>query len=365
MGDVGHTCHDVQNFLRQFGKHVVEERIPLSGSIDLTNRCNLRCIHCYLDPQGKRRQDVQEEMSTNQVMGVLDEITAAGCLYLLVTGGEPLLRKDFAKIYRHAKENGLLVTIFTNGTLISDSILDLFDDMPPRQIEISLYGASADTYESITGVKGSYERCMNGIRQLLDHGQNLKLKTILMTTNKHEFYEMEKIAREFGVPFRFDAAIFPRFNGDQFPVDLRLSPEAAVEKEFSDLKRKREWEEYYDHFHAIPSSNYVYECGAGLTYFHIDTYGNLQPCLMSINHKTSILEGRFLSGWQDEIPCIRKIKMHADQSCYDCPKRILCGYCPPFFALEKGSETSISAYLCSMGQLRYDRLQSLSDRRKT
>jgi radical SAM protein with 4Fe4S-binding SPASM domain len=363
MGELYRTYDGAQVFLHQFIKRVTEERIPLSGTIDLTYRCNLRCIHCYLDPNGNKNGNNHQEMDTSQVMNILDEITSAGCLYLLMTGGEPLLRRDFPEIYQHAKELGLLVTVFTNGTLISQKTLDLFEDMPPKAIEISLYGATAETYEGITGVSGSYERCMEGIHKLLYCGQKLRLKTILMTANQHEFYEMEKMARDFGVPFRFDAAIFPRFNGDRSPIELRVSPEDAIEKEFSEPERSHEWKEYYDHFRTIPSSNYVYECGAGLTYFHIDAYGNLQPCLMSINHKIPILGGRFLSGWQNELPGIREIKMKADQSCYDCPKRILCGYCPPFFELENASETSNSEFLCSMGQLRYEKLQSMSDRR--
>jgi len=365
MDDLRSSCDGAQDFLSQFRKRVAKERIPLSGSIDLTHRCNLQCIHCYLDPQGSKRKNIQEEMSTDQVIRVLDEITSAGCLYLLITGGEPLIRRDFHAIYRRAKENGLLITIFTNGTLIDSRILELFKELPPKAIEISLYGATADTYERISGVKGSYKRCMENIQQLLDLHINLKLKTILMTTNQHEFYDMEKIAKDFGVPFRFDAALFPRLNGDTSPMKLRVTAEEAIEKEFSEPQRRREWEEFYDHFKEIPSSNHQYECAAGLTYFHIDPYGNLQPCLMCIGHKVSILGGKFMAGWQEEMPKVRKIEMNPDQICYGCPKRILCGYCPPFFELENGSETSISTFLCSMGQLRYDRLQSLPDRRKT
>jgi radical SAM protein with 4Fe4S-binding SPASM domain len=359
------SAHDsAQQFLYEFRKRVSEERIPLSGSIDLTHRCNLKCIHCYLDPQDRKGKERQEELSTEEILSILDEITDAGCLYLLITGGEPLLRRDFVQIYRRAKENGLLVTIFTNGTLISNRILDLFDDLPPKAIEISLYGATAETYEGITGIEGSYEWCLESIHKLLDHGLNLRIKTILMSANQHEFYEMEQIAKDLRIPFRFDAAIFPRFNGDRSPVKLRISPEEAIEKEFSEKGRRQEWIDYYNHFKELPSSNHVYECGAGLTYFHIDPYGNMRPCLMSVAHQYPILGGNFLTEWQDKVPDVRKMKMSPEQNCYDCPKRILCGYCPPFFELENGSETSISGFLCSMGQLRYDRLQSMLARRK-
>ena len=115
-----------KEYLRQFGKKVTEQRIPLSGSIDLTHRCNLRCIHCYLGNKEVINGKREEELSTTQWISIIDQITDAGCLYLLITGGEPLLRKDFGAIYRHAKTKGLMVTVFTNGTLITDDLLDLF-----------------------------------------------------------------------------------------------------------------------------------------------------------------------------------------------------------------------------------------------
>jgi radical SAM protein with 4Fe4S-binding SPASM domain len=353
---------DAHDFLIQFRKRVAQDRIPLSGSMDLTHRCNLKCIHCYLDPQNRKRKKFQEEMSTERIINLLDEITHAGCLYLLITGGEPLLRRDFPQIYRHAKENGLLVTVFTNATLINDRILDLFTDLPPKAVEVSLYGATAETYEGITGVAGSYNRCVAGIKQLSARGVNLRLKTILMTANRHEFYEMEQLAKQFRVPFRFDAAIFPCFNGDPSPMMLRVTPEEAIEKEFSESDRRLEWIDFYENLKEIPITNYLYECGAGLTYFHVDSFGNLQPCLMSIKHQYSLKGGSFATGWWGEMLGIRKIKLNSDQPCYDCPKRILCGYCPPYFDLENASETTISEFLCSMGQLRYARLQTMPDR---
>jgi radical SAM protein with 4Fe4S-binding SPASM domain len=303
-------------------------------------------------------------MNTEEVTTFLDEITDAGCLYLLLTGGEPMARKDFAEIYRYAKSKGLLVTIFTNGTLITDKILELFHDFPPKAIEISLYGATACTYEKITGVKGSYERCIAGIQKLLGKGLNLRLKTILMSENRHEFAEMEKMAESYGVPFRFDAALFPRFSGDMLPLKLRVSPEEVIDKEFSGRKRRDEWEAFYDHFKDVPSTNLMYQCGAGQTYFHLDAYGNLQPCLMSTGHQVSLKEGSFLDGWNGKIPKVREQKLTAGHVCVDCSKRMLCGYCPPFFQLETNSDLAISDFMCSMGQLRYDRLQSMSDRRK-
>lgn len=342
-------------YLEQFNEKALRLRIPLAGSIDLTHRCNLRCVHCYLGPQTATEEEAaKHEMGTHKVLSVIDEITEAGCLFLILTGGEPLLRADFADIYRHSKANGLLVTVFTNGTLITDHIIELFDDMPPHTVEISLYGASARTYEKITGVRGSYERCVSGIERLLERGIDVRLKTILMLPNKHELFDMERMAREFGVRFRFDAAIFPRLNGDRTPLSLRVSSEEAVEKELADGERLRQWREYCRRLQDVAFPQTLYKCGAGLTSFHIDSCGNLMPCLMTRADKFNLSEGPFLAVWNDAIARVRERKAEKDFVCNKCEKQLVCGYCPAFFGLENGSEDVRSEYLCSMGKQRFE-----------
>lgn len=293
-------------------------------------------------------------MDTRKILSVIDEITEAGCLNFLITGGEPLLRNDFPQIYSHAKKNGLLVTVFTNGTLITDSILDLFRDLPPYTIEISLYGATAVTYEKITGITGSYEKCINGIRKLIEHKINVRLKTILMAVNSHEFFDIENMAKRYGIKFRFDAAIFPRINGDKSPLTLRVPPRDAVEKEFSNLERAGAWKEYFDKVQGQAMANTLYTCGAGLTVFHIDPYGNLKPCLMINNLSYNLSEGSFLEGWHDIISLIRNRKVSGDVfHCNQCDKLFLCGFCPAFFEWENGQEDIRSDYTCDMGNYRF------------
>ena len=341
------------DFIREFNRKSADLRIPISGSLDLTHCCNLRCIHCYLGQTSYRQRHGHHEMNTRQILSVIDEITEAGCLFLVMTGGEPLLREDFPDIYSHAKKNGLIVTIFTNGTLMTDRVLDLFEDLPPRVVEISLYGATASTYEKITGIPGSYEKCLNAVRRLLDRKIAVGLKTILMTVNRHEFFDIENMARNFGVKFRFDAGIFPRLEGDPSPVKLRVSPQEAVEKEFSDKDRARTWKEYFRRSQGQLPNNKLYNCGAGRTGFHIDPYGYLHPCIMTTDITFDLSHGGFLAGWDDIIASIGEKKAGNASACNQCPKRPLCGFCPPFFKLESGSEDRYSEFLCSLGQYRF------------
>jgi MoaA/NifB/PqqE/SkfB family radical SAM enzyme len=350
--------YDNIHYRERLNTKLDEGRVPFSGSIDLTHRCNLRCIHCYLGPHSVSRPHKHQELTTKQIRLVLDEITEAGCLFLLITGGEPLLRKDFSEIYRHAKQNGLIITVFTNGTLIKGSITELFGEFPPHSVEISIYGATASTYEKITGVKGSYSRCMKGIQQLLRNNIHVQLKTMLMLLNNHEFFAMEEMAKNFGVKFRFDAALFACLNGDKTPLSLRVSPEDAVAIEFSDPVRYANWQEYAFRHKESHIGDDLYTCGAGLSTFHIDPYGNLQPCLMTHTIQYSLLDGNFLSGWYNIYKRIRKKKVSRNFSCKGCDKIIFCNYCPAFFLLENGAEDCCSEYLCRSGSLRHTMLQT-------
>ncbi len=334
----------------------MEKRIPFSGTLELTRNCNLNCLHCYHGEQKTGRSE-RPELTIGQWLSIIDDIAAQGCLYLLITGGEPLMVRDFQKIYTYAKRKGLIVSVFTNGTLVTDDIASLFSEYPPQEVEITLYGAKMETYEQITGVKGSYDKCMAGIRRLLDNGIHVKLKTILSTLNRRELKAMEDMAESYGVKFRFDAALIPCFNGDQTPVDLRIPPQEAVEEEFSNKDRYLQWQDYYQQMKHETFSDIMYSCGAGLASFHIDATGRLTPCLMIDDISFDLTEGDFLTGWQHVIPSVRTRKIPDTLSCKTCDKRVLCGYCPAFFKLENGVEDKCSEYLCTMGQFRYKGLE--------
>jgi radical SAM protein with 4Fe4S-binding SPASM domain len=351
-----------REYLQQFNRKVAKRRIPLSGSLALTHRCNLRCVHCYLGPLEAADAMHDSEMTTDQVVSVIDQVTEAGCLYLLITGGEPLLRKDFAAIYSHARTNGMVVTVFTNGTLITDQTLELFEDLPPRAVDITVYGATPATYEKITGVKGSYQRCLSNIEELIQRGVNVTLKTMLMTLNRHEFFDIKAMAREYGCQFRFDAALFPRLDGDKELLELRVSPGEVVAKEFANGDTASKWRELYDRLGKVRPSDLLYRCGAGRTTFHIDPYGALQPCLMATDRAYNLLEGRFSVGWGQPIRTYTERRADPGYPCGACHKRVLCGLCPPLSRLETGRESGVSEYLCTIGQLRWEAINGSGER---
>ena len=340
------------DFLKNFNIRVYRERIPVTGGIELTRHCNLRCVHCYLDEQTRKKSDFRR-VSMSKWLDVIDQVTSAGCLYLYFTGGESMLHPDFPEIYTHARKNGLMVMVFTNATVISDTILEIFDAYPPQHIDISIYGATRQTYESVTKVKGSYEKCMQGIEQLQSHGFVVKLKTILMSINQHELVAMERLAQDKGASFRFDAMIFPRLNGDKTPIQHRVAPDQVIEKEFLSNKLSAEWRDAYERMSGNKANADLYQCGAGLTLFHIDPDLQLRPCLMTSHVEFDLTNNGFQDVWSSEnFLAFRKNGKKAPKACRECDLNVLCGYCPAFFRLETGDEDKIASYLCEIGRKR-------------
>ena len=127
---------------------------------ELTNHCNFQCVHCYLAP------DPRAELSTEEIFRLLEEMQSAGVLLLTLTGGEPLLRKDFFAIYRRAHSLGFLLNVFTNGSRLTSEHIKLFQECPPQKVEITLNGFTKEILEAVTAREGGHGEGYRGIRML-------------------------------------------------------------------------------------------------------------------------------------------------------------------------------------------------------
>jgi MoaA/NifB/PqqE/SkfB family radical SAM enzyme len=165
------------------------ERHPFFCQWELTCRCNLRCVMCYTDCNN-RPEKVREELSTVEILRILDELKAEGCLELCLTGGEPMARPDFFTIYEKARGDGFLVTLFTNGTVLDERSADRLAALPPDRVEISLHGVTAKTFEAVTAGPGSFEKCLRGIRLLREREVAVGVKANAMTHNEDEVLEV-------------------------------------------------------------------------------------------------------------------------------------------------------------------------------
>jgi radical SAM protein with 4Fe4S-binding SPASM domain len=332
-------------------------RVPLAGTIELTRRCNNRCRHCYNNLPASDPQALADELRADELIRILDEAAAAGCVWLLLTGGEIFLRPDFRKIYTHAKQKGLLVTLFTNGTLITPELADFLAIQRPFSIEITLYGATRKTYERVTGTPGSFGQCLRGIGHLRERGLPLKLKATLSTLNRHEIEAMKRFAEnDLGLPFRFDALLNARCDLSPGPLDVRLSPEAVVQLDLADPERAEALRDFArrrpGHGAGGKKGASLYPCSGGAHSFAIDPRGRLRACAISPGEGFDLRSGSFQEGWGRFLARLRERTIDRDTKCLMCTLPELCGMCPANGELECGDPQQPVDFLCRVAHLR-------------
>ncbi|OGR25482.1 MAG: hypothetical protein A2139_13710 [Desulfobacca sp. RBG_16_60_12] len=327
-------------------------RIPIHGSVELTARCNLRCVHCFINQPVADRAVREHELSFAEWARLIDEIVAAGCLWLLITGGEPLVRPDFLDIYTYAKKRGLLITLFTNGTLITPEIADHLARWRPFSVEITLYGHTRETYEAVTGVPGSFERCRRGIQLLLERNLPLTLKTMLLTMNASELDSMRAWAQGLGVDFRHDPMVNARLDGSSQPCGYRLPPEQLVALDLADKKSSQHWRERFRDIQYKPVIRDLFRCGAGWTSFHIGPAGIMSLCITVRQPGVSLSRSSFKAGWEEVLLEARQQQWPEDNPCVTCAWLNICDQCPGWGMLEQGIPGGVVEYVCRTAHLR-------------
>jgi radical SAM protein with 4Fe4S-binding SPASM domain len=332
-------------------------RVPLQGTIETTFRCNLSCVHCYVNQPASDVGERQRELPLSKLKHLIDEVAARGCLEVLFTGGEILLRPDFEALYLHAISKGLLVILFTNGTLVTEAIADLLAQHKPLRVEITLYGMTKATYDKVTQVPGSFEKCLAGIQRLKSRDIPMKLKTMALSWNQHEVAAMSDYAASLGLEFKFDGFLNPRVDcGANRNGELQMTAQQLVALDLADEKRMADFKAFCERFvppreAQAPREN-VYTCGAGATSFTVDPYGHLQLCQLSRKANFDLNQGSFAQGWDEFFPMLRQRKWQSNSVCRQCNLLALCASCPGAAEMENGDVESMVAHFCEATHLR-------------
>lgn len=328
---------------------------PMSGLIELTYRCNLNCIHCYC----KGSEDRKRELTTAEFKKILDELHNEGCLSLQFSGGDPLLREDFLEIYSYAKKKGFIITIFTNGILFNQDLIDYLAKSPPFSVEITLNGITKDTYESITQVKGSFAKVIENIKKLKEKKISLIIKTNCLKQNKHELGKIKRWTKEIlnksddnKSTFRYDPVINPRLNKDKTPCDYRLSMDELVEIRKQDLDIWKEYKNCLDQvmLDRARYKNFLYHCNTWAKHFFINPYGRLKFCQFSEKFSIDLKTESFKEGFYKKFLQVLNEKFKTNSKCRDCDLRPICCYCPARAYLETGDEESPIEYYCNLAK---------------
>ena len=291
---------------QQFFSRSMEERFPWSCQWELTCRCNLKCVMCYTDCFNKPEK-IRQELNTQEIFQILGELQEAGCMELAFTGGEPMSRPDFMQIYDETHRLGFLITIFTNGTLITSKIADHWAEARPKSVEISLHGFSQQTFEEVTQIPGSLKRCLSAIELLVHRKIPIVLKTVgLASINLHEILAIKRYAEslEGDVQWKFGQYMRDDLERSGAPFRWQLSEKELVELEKQDPELWKAKCEETVKFESIQPM-----CGGGGKKFHIDAYGQLQLCSNNRRASYDLRKGSFREGFYEVLPnfpCPRK-----------------------------------------------------------
>jgi radical SAM protein with 4Fe4S-binding SPASM domain len=339
-----------QGLLTRIGHH------PWFGQIELTYRCNLNCVHCYAKNAGNC-QSKKGELTTKEWKQIFAIIRGAGCLNLTFTGGEPLLREDFLELYSYAKESGFIITLFTNGSLLTKKVIDFLEKFPPKAIEITLNSITKNTYEAISQVRGSYSKAMFNIKALARAKAPLIIKSNCLKQNKDEIVKIKKFTEDLLGKrkdgrhyFKYDKMVYPRLNGDRTPCNYRLSFKEIKQlmKEDADM-----WQEYQKGLQDIITVSsrdniFLYQCSSWIKQFFINPYGELKFCEFSNKFSGNLKKESFKDIFYRTYSAVTQEKFKTNSKCRDCRLRPFCPYCPAKAYLETGKEEAPVQYYCKL-----------------
>ena len=342
--------------LKDLNDRASRVRQPLNGYFELTSACNLSCRMCYVRHSPLDKTARQKELSASQWLEIARQARDEGMLFMLLTGGEIFLREDFFDLYEPLTRLGLILTLFSNGTLITRRIAERLALAPPNRFEITLYGATAATYEMVTGVPGSYAACRRGIENLLANRITLALKSTLTKHNVHELEDMRQMAADWGVPFYAGWGLSKRPDGLQCEAeDCRLPAEECVDLEASDRAFADDWTEAS--MKETPANDLRnFYCRLGRAAFVVNPSGDMNACLLLPQPGVSIVENGFGAAWT-------RLKEFVDSApspspvCLGCDARIYCGRCPAYSFTDNGTLTEPVPYWCEIAKERKRRYE--------
>jgi radical SAM protein with 4Fe4S-binding SPASM domain len=345
---------DYGPLVRELHKRAAAVRQPVNGTFELTERCNLSCRMCYVRHPAGDSVRRSKELSADQWLELARQAKDSGMVFLLLTGGEVFLRPDFFEMYTPLTRLGFILTLFTNGTLITDSIAARLAEAPPSRTEITLYGATAATYEAVTGVPGSYARCCAGIEALIKHRIPLGLKSTLTRQNVNELEAMRELAHSWGLPFFGSWLITKRRDGNLSDVEnCRMSAAECVALETGDRASASEWTEAALRESSLGTDSNFY-CQAGKAAFVINPQGEMNACIDLIQTAARPLDIGFRAAWE-KVQHFVDSAPPPDSACLACEMRAFCPRCPAWSMMETGTLTKPVPYLCEIARARKER----------
>jgi radical SAM protein with 4Fe4S-binding SPASM domain len=304
--------------------------VPLSVQLDLTYRCNERCIHCYLD------HDDHGEMTTTEIKILLDQMADAGVFYLTISGGEIMMRRDFFEILEHARARTFCVKLKTNGVLIREKEAKRLRALGVESVQISIYSHRPEVHDAITKMPGSLRQSIEAVRLLRKQGVRVNMANVLMVQNAQDYPGVRALAAELDAKFTMDPTVTPMMDGDRSILKLNVD-HAALREVFRDQRLVENVEEFCAPPRSVDEEALdMLPCSAGHTACYVSPYGDVYPCVQFPLPSGNVRHMKFVDIWRDspQLKEVRSITLRDMPSCSQCSHGATCTRCPGLAYME-------------------------------
>ncbi len=317
--------------------------VPLTAHLELTYRCNVRCVHCFQD-----RGAAPREMSTGEWIAAVDQARAAGALIVTLSGGEALLSPSFWPVAEHARSIGLAVRVFTNGVLLTRKNVARLRALRPLSVEVSLFSLRPERHDAVTRAPGSLRRALRGLFRLKRAGVPLVVKCPLLSVSGDDYGRVRALADRLEASVVFDPHIFPRFDGGLSPTRCR-GDDATLTSYFADPATQQ-----YDRRGLAPVLPDQAPCGMARSFLVVSPEGELLPCPMLQTSAGSVRRQPLDVLWR-EAPILNELRARTFgglEVCGTCPRSGYCDRCSATALLEDGDLDGPSSRACHIAELR-------------
>lgn len=343
-----------------------KNKVPLTGAFELLPTCNLSCKMCYVRKDMAEVKAAGGLLPTEFWLDIARQAMEGGLLLPLLTGGEPFLHQDIQTLIAKMQEMGLQISINSNGTLIDEAMAKWLGKHCPTRINITLYGASEETYEALCGDGDAYNCVRRAVDWLKQNNVPVKFNTSITQYNMHDLDQMIRYAKSQGSPIQVATYMFPPVRRDENMVGQndRMTPDqAARAKVRADwLQQEPAWfraqAKRFSRFVPVTEEMLLHQaqqapselrCRAGRCSFWVDWQGNLGNCGMNTMFKHSLKENTFLDAWKKIVAQTDALRYSS--VCTNCPNYWLCHACAAMVANETGSLDGRPEYLCQVSEL--------------
>ncbi len=331
-------------------------QIPIAGNIELLPLCNMDCKMCFAKMTREQMEAHAPMHDYKDWIQVAKQSAEAGTIFMLLTGGEPFLYPNLEILYKEMKQMGYILSINSNGTLIDEKIADWLAKDLPRRLNITLYGASDETYGQLCRNPKGYSQVMHAVQLLKDRGISIKFNCSLTPYNIHELDQIYEVSQKLEIPIDMGFYMFPPVRKNNVEnVRFRLDAEQAARARFrtEELRYGEQFDEYVQHslekyrnYQQTELFKPGYTCRSGHSVYWINYDGTMSACSFTTDCQINVFEEDFSLAWD-------KLKKHVSESkmaeeCHWCKERILCGRCAAAAMSETGKIDGVPEYYCQL-----------------